>query len=457
MMSFITSDLCEEVEICDPNEIEQECLPSGEDLVCEYTIDIDLKDYVDDNVIRHLMSSAEFSSWMGWDANFELKKMVNTDGSEYWHAISEGTKGDDYISGLGFLSYLESDSAGTKTDPSVYVGDLIHFDLRGDKGNDRVEGAHNADLLQGGSGNDEIIAHDGDDRVFGGSGDDEIDAGAGNDLVWGSSGDDDIDGGSGDDLLKGGTGNDEIDGGSGDDNIYGESGNDTLSGNDGNDYMEGGTGHDDMFGGDGDDCMDGGEGDDDMCGDDGDDLMTGGLGNDTMYGGNGDDKLDGNEGDDHVYGDDGDDLVAGGAGDDHVYGGGGDDIVRGGTGEDVMWGGKGCDQFVFCEIDFNCADVIMDFDSTPRGDQIDLTQLDIDTVRVQMSGLSGVVGLDLIVDGEAVQQIEVNSGIGADLQSVFERDSTFGTDEGALVQIGSGVRVDLPSVSVLHSDDGMFF
>ncbi|WP_282027127.1 calcium-binding protein [Limimaricola cinnabarinus] len=456
-MSFITSDLCEEVEICDPNEIEQECLPSGEDLVCEYTINIDLKDYVDDKVMRLLMSPAEFSSWMKWDANFELKKMVNTDGSEYWHAISEGSSGKDYLSGLSFLSHLESDSAGTKPDPSVYVGDLIHFDLEGAGGDDTVEGAHNADRLRGGSGNDEIIAHDGDDRVFGGSGNDEIDGGAGNDLVWGSSGNDDIDGGSGDDLLKGGTGDDEIDGGSGNDNIYGESGNDTLSGNDGNDYMEGGSGQDEMYGGDGDDCMDGGDGDDCMDGGDGDDLMTGGLGNDVMNGGEGNDKLDGNEGDDEVCGGDGDDLVAGGDGNDVVRGGDGDDIVRGGLGEDELWGDDGCDQFVFCEIDFNCADVIMDFDSSPRGDQIDLTQLDIDTVRVQMSGLSDVVGLDLIVDGEAVQQIEINSGIGADLQSVFERDSTFGTDEGALVQIGSGVRVDLPSVSVLHSDDGMFF
>ncbi len=457
MMSFITSDLCEEVEICDPNEIEQECLPFGEELVCKYIINLDPRDYANGDAWRQYMSPSEYNAWMGWGIPYQLKKMVNTDGSEYWHAIAEGSNGDDHISGLGLLNTLYSQSAGTLPNPSVYVGDLIHFDIRGNGGDDKIEGAHNADKLQGGSGNDYIKAHGGDDIVYGGYGNDEIKAGDGNDLVWGSYGNDEIYGGDGDDQLKGGTGNDEIHGDDGNDNIYGESGNDTLYGNDGNDYMEGGSGHDDMFGGNGDDCMDGGEGDDDMCGDDGDDLMTGGLGNDTMYGGNGDDKLDGNEGNDEVYGGDGNDLVAGGDGDDIVRGGDGDDIVRGGLGEDKLWGDEGCDQFVFCEVDFNCSDVIMDFDSSPRGDQIDLTQLDIDTVRVQMSGLSGVVGLDLIVDGEAVQQIEVNSGIGADLQSVFERDSTFGTDEGALVQIGSGVRVDLPSVSVLHTDGGMFF
>ncbi|EYD70547.1 calcium-binding protein [Limimaricola hongkongensis] len=457
-MSFITSDVCEEVEICDENEIVQDCLPSGDDLVCEYTITLYIKDYADGNLLNKYMSEGQGASWMGWPVAYQFKKMVNTDGSEYWHAIANGTNGDDLISGLGLLNDLEHDSAATKPYPSVYVGDLVHFDINGHGGDDKIEGAHNADVLKGGSGDDHIKAHGGDDMVYGGTGDDEIEAGDGNDLVWGNEGNDTIDGGAGHDQLDGADGNDDVSGGDGNDNITGGAGNDLLKGDAGNDHMLGNSGNDEMYGGDGDDCMAGGDDNDRMYGDGGNDLMTGNLGNDVMYGGDGNDKLDGNEGNDWVHGDGGNDLVVGGAGDDHVYGGDGDDIVRGGIGDDEMWGGEGCDQFVFCEVDFNCSDIIWDFDTRPRGDQIDLTQIDIDTVRVQTSGLGNVVGLDLIVDGETVQQIEVNAyNMRANIESVFERDSTFGTDEGAMVQIGAGVRVDLPSVSVLHTDGGMFF
>lgn len=454
-MSFITDDICEEVEVCDENEIEQDCLPSGDDLVCEYTIYLELEDYADGNLLDKYMDY--YGVWHGLPVVYEFKKMVNTDGSEYWHAIANGTYGDDCISGLGLLEHLTSKSAATLPYPSVYVGDLVHFDIHGGHGNDKLEGAHNADVLKGGSGDDEIKGHGGDDMIYGGYGNDEIDAGDGNDLVWGNSGDDIIDGGYGDDDLNGADGNDDMSGGDGNDNIRGGSGNDYMDGDAGNDWMTGNSGDDDMSGGDGDDCMTGNDGNDDMWGDAGNDLMTGNLGDDYMSGGDGDDKLDGNEGDDVVYGDAGNDLVAGGDGDDYVDGGAGDDIIRGGLGEDIMVGGDGCDVFAFCEVEFNCIDVIKDFDSRPKGDQIDLTELQIDTVRVQASGHDQIVGLDLIVDGETVQQIEVNSATGGDIASVFERDSTFGMDEGALVQIGAGVLVDLPSVSVLHTDGGMFF
>ena len=42
MANFITDDICEEVTICDPNEIIQDCLPEGEDLECLYTLDFDV-------------------------------------------------------------------------------------------------------------------------------------------------------------------------------------------------------------------------------------------------------------------------------------------------------------------------------------------------------------------------------------------------------------------------------
>ncbi len=40
MSDYITDDTCEDVTICDPNLIVQDCLPEGEDLVCLYTIDL---------------------------------------------------------------------------------------------------------------------------------------------------------------------------------------------------------------------------------------------------------------------------------------------------------------------------------------------------------------------------------------------------------------------------------
>jgi hypothetical protein len=38
--AYITDNTCEDVTICDPNVIVQECLPVGEDQHCLYTIDL---------------------------------------------------------------------------------------------------------------------------------------------------------------------------------------------------------------------------------------------------------------------------------------------------------------------------------------------------------------------------------------------------------------------------------
>ncbi len=179
-----------------------------------------------------------------------------------------------------------------------------------------------------------------------------------------------------------------------------------------------------------------------------------------MAGEDGDDMLDGQDGDDVVDGGNGNDLVDGGAGDDYVYGGNGDDIVRGGLGEDVLYGGAGCDIFAFCEVDFNCSDVIEDFSAGRDPDQIDLSNLsflELDSIRVEQTGFDNMVRLDLLVDGVAVQQILVASDNDANLQSVFDKDTAYGSDDGALVKIGAGVLIDLPSTSVMVADGGMFF
>jgi Ca2+-binding RTX toxin-like protein len=465
-MSYITDNTCEDVTICDPNVIVQNCLPEGDELVCLYTIDLQVpwetyKTYYNKDVVN--------VDWWNRptdidDVEFLLDKSVKTGANgiqqEIWVGRADGGNWNDYLSGEGLLEYIRN-TQGTgvaQVNPSVFLGDLIHFVLNGGAGDDFVEGANNADILTGGDGND---------KVYGLGGDDNISGGTGNDSLYGGNGNDIIDGGDGSDYVEGGNGHDEITGGLGDDVLYGNDGNDNLTGGDGNDQLWGGNGNDwsaggagdDIFkSGDGDDCADGGDGNDTMYMGSGNDRALGGAGNDSMYGEAGNDKLDGGDGDDMVDGGDGNDLVDGGDGDDVVYGGNGDDIVRGGLGNDTVWGGAGCDIFAFCEVSFGCKDVIEDFSAGRDPDQIDLSNLDIDAVRVEMTGFNNEVRLDLLVGGQAVQQILVANDKGANLASVFDKDTAYGTDQGALVKVGAGVMIDLPSTSVLFSDgNGLFY
>lgn len=469
MSSFITDDFCEEVVINDPKIIEQDCLPEGEDLICLYTIDLDVPWYKYYE-FAPFDNAAQIDDKGYWYYNYEnvefdLEKTVKVgeDGiqQEIWVGRYDGGIYDDWISGKGLLEYIRDTSingtAIAQVYPSVYLGDLIHFILDGGAGDDYVEGANNADILSGGSGNDKIWGlggddtidgGDGHDHIYGGDGNDIIDGGDGGDTVYGGDGCDDITGGLGDDYLNGGEDADNISGGAGDDRLEGEEGDDWLDGGDGDDYIHGGSGDDSAAGGDGDDYIEMGSGDD---------LALGGAGDDYMEGNSGNDKLDGGDGDDQVFGGSGNDLVAGGAGDDLVKGGDGDDIVRGGTGEDEMWGGDGCDVFAFCEVSWECNDVIKDFSAGYDADQIDLTALDIDSVRVEETGYKTLVRLDLVMGNDVVQSILVDTQAGANLQSVFAKDTTYGSDKGSLVRLGEGMMVDTPSSSVLVAEaDGMF-
>lgn len=468
-ISYITDDVCEEVEICDPNVIEQDCLPEGEELECLYTVNLYVPyGYYDDGYYGYWDNWYDYGDGFYSGVNFDLHKVVKVDDDtgiqqERWLAEAWGGVGNDSLSGKGLLNYLNSVSGGAGSVasfyPSLYLGDLIHFEIHGWDGDDFIEGANNSDRLYGDAGNDEIVAHGGDDNVEGGTGNDTIYGDDGNDIVDGGSGDDDIHGGYDDDDLTGGLGNDEIWGDAGNDNLDGGDGYDTLDGGSGNDWLSGGADDDYIYGGDGDDCADGGSGNDHMYMGEGDDLAVGGDGDDYMKGQGGNDKLDGQDGNDTVKGGDGEDLVVGGAGDDYVYGGDGNDIVRGGTGEDVLYGGAGCDVFAFCDISLECQDVIEDFSAARDPDQIDLSQLDeVDAIRVEMTGFENMVRLDLLGAGEALQQILVVNDENANLASVFDKDTAYGTDDGAMVKIAAGVMVDLPSTSVIFSDgDGLFF
>jgi Ca2+-binding RTX toxin-like protein len=453
-MSFITDDVCEKVKLCNPNEIVKNCLPVYTELECR----IAATESVPEHYWKYFYNFENMPNW--WQTvDYTIEKAVRQGNpSDDLNVVHKtGTSGTDWLSGYGLLGWIARDNGPAQPESSLYYNDPIHFFFNGGDGDDRLEGANNSDQLFGDNGNDKLIGLGGDDLLYGGEGDDILYGGDGNDCLEGGNGHDKLVGGEGDDELNGGAGNDVIYGDAGDDNLVGGDGDDNMSGGAGNDWMSGGRGNDWMSGGDGDDCMDGGRGNDKMYGDDGNDLMLGRSGNDTMYGGNGNDKLDGGSGDDYVYGDAGNDLVAGGSGDDYVYGGAGDDIVRGGFGDDVMYGGEGCDQFVFCDVDYECFDTIKDFSVTDR-DQIDIKDMAIDSIRVVLTGEDDKIFLDLMSDGEEAGRILVEAANpDANFDRVFSVDTAYGTGQGALVQVGTGVMIDLPSTSVLHVEDGMFF
>jgi Ca2+-binding RTX toxin-like protein len=107
----------------------------------------------------------------------------------------------------------------------------------------------------------------------GNAGDNTVQGAAGADRLYGYAGDDTLEGGSGNDMLYGGLGTDTLDGGTGNDRLYGEVGNDTLEGGSGSDRLNGGAGSDTLLGGLGSDRLAGGEGQD---------TLTGGAGRDTF-------------------------------------------------------------------------------------------------------------------------------------------------------------------------------
>jgi len=107
--------------------------------------------------------------------------------------------------------------------------------LRGEGGDDYLDGGAGNDEIHGGDGNDTVIGGPGNDELFGSAGNDTITGGPGNDMLFGSFGNDIISGGPGNDFFFESTGN----------NIYnGDSGNDTLSSGRDDEIFTGGPGND---------------------------------------------------------------------------------------------------------------------------------------------------------------------------------------------------------------------
>ncbi len=279
--------------------------------------------------------------------------------------IFNGRAGDDLIDGRGGIdtvAYNTGQMGGSAKDPfkqDVYlldgtkgvVVDLADGEATDDYGDtdtlvsiENVIGSLNDDVIRGDAGQNQLDGHNGNDTLEGrngadtlngGADNDNLDGGNGVDVLNGDDGDDTLEGGKGQDILKGGKGTDQINGGAdgdlifgddgpkaakqaGDDILSGDGGNDTVYGYKGNDVLNGGTGDDTLYGGDDNDTLDGGKQDDMLYGDDGNDELSGGKHNDTLDGGEGNDTMDG------------------GAGKDTFIPGLGIDILRGGKGFDTL-------------------------------------------------------------------------------------------------------------------------
>lgn len=122
-----------------------------------------------------------------------------------------GGAGADYISGTGYL--------------------------RGDEGNDQIQGGDHFDDINGNMGDDLLYGHGGGDWVVGGKDNDTLSGGAGGDIVYGNLGSDICNGDEGADTIRGGQADDVLDGGAGDDWLSGDRGDDVIRGGGGADIF----------------------------------------------------------------------------------------------------------------------------------------------------------------------------------------------------------------------------
>ncbi|HEY3950146.1 NF038122 family metalloprotease [Phenylobacterium sp.] len=163
--------------------------------------------------------------------------------------VTSGTYTVDVQSGAPASTAGNDVMVGTTAGGTIMAGlgdDTITADtglsqtfLRGEEGDDVVNGGGGFDDINGNMGNDTLHGNLGDDWVVGGKDNDLQYGDAGDDIVWGNLGNDTLNGGSGSDQMRGGQGDDVIDGGSGNDYISGDRGNDTETGGRGADLFHG--------------------------------------------------------------------------------------------------------------------------------------------------------------------------------------------------------------------------
>lgn len=313
--------------------------------------------------------------------------------------------GSDHADALSVASDTEDRILVGRGGGDQIVGGLGNDTVRGDSGDDNLNGgAGGHDLIEGGDGNDTLVGDAGD--VLRGNGDDDT-------LIALATNLGGVEGGDGRDTLIyetslgiggefSGLGVEEIHGSQLADSISMELATDnvTILGRGGGDFLRGGTGNDTLLGGLGSDNLSGGDGADSLAGDEGDDTLFGGQG-DSISGGAGDDQiivdsillagLDGGEGRDtlvldtgsgvggnlsgfrieslvgsqqsddlsmdgsatniELFGRDGDDKLVGGEFNDLLDGGNDDDVLIGGAGRDILHGRNGDDQIYIDSLD----------------------------------------------------------------------------------------------------------
>ncbi|NJL39390.1 MAG: hypothetical protein HC840_06345 [Leptolyngbyaceae cyanobacterium RM2_2_4] len=159
--------------------------------------------------------------------------------------------------------FANSDARASDHDPLLSsLSVLPENAIRGNNGNNSLNGTNANNVILGFGGNDTINSNGGNDVLKGGAGNDNINGSSGSDRIEGGSGNDNINGNGGLDVLIGGAGNDRINGGAQTDIIYGGAGNDTINGNGGDDLIYGGLGNDTITVGQGNSVIDSGAGDD---------------------------------------------------------------------------------------------------------------------------------------------------------------------------------------------------
>ena len=252
----------------------------------------------------------------------------------------------------------------------ILVGDGLANELRGNAGNDLLDGGQGGggDLLDGGADNDTATYADADASVSasllsgGSAGDAAADSYVNIENLTGSAHDDALEGDSGDNIIAGGAGNDDLKGAGGSDVIYGGDGDDTLANIASLGALQ------TFYGGDGEN-------------DTGFDrvsyagsenvlkvsLTAGGhiydasgttkiaaqrfIGIESLTGGEKGDELEGNERANTLLGDDGNDRLRGLDGNDLLQGESGDDELNGGQGADMLNGGTGTDTAIYLDAD----------------------------------------------------------------------------------------------------------
>jgi hypothetical protein len=108
----------------------------------------------------------------GDDVGSDVPVIMGGEGPDELHAVGPlvaGGPGDDVLVG--------------HPDPGAEVGDVPRLTLRGDAGNDTIQGGPGAELVDGGAGADTIAGGPGDDRLIDGAGADQVDGGDGDDRV----------------------------------------------------------------------------------------------------------------------------------------------------------------------------------------------------------------------------------------------------------------------------------